>query len=310
MIDLYARMLTTKLGSAKNARKVAEQMVDQVKSEAEAEGTLHRGYAVETILNRANSDPALRAWLEARRADGVTDDDVRWWYSLHELERRMMILEESTSRAAIFLGKQREGSTPEQAAAEVRRSLPMYGDPTDTEHTTGEDRPLPDELRRRVNLWLQKVSGDPEAFRRRLASATSYNALIRAELLGSRSSIPATAGEAERPPVPSIADVGAVIEWFLTYDSKLDDVRAHFPGAIGALKAEIATDVRAVTDAAQLQARLDELSATHGALLERIASGYAAGSASPDDYYAEATCAAKLRILGYFFLRRYGIQPK
>jgi hypothetical protein len=183
LIDLYGQMLTMKFGSSAEARKAAEEWVDQAKAQAEAEGTVDLANAAESYLAKAQTDPAMRAKLEAKRADGVTDADIRWWWNLHDLERRMMALDDDNSKVAFIIHKTREqGLTVEQAAAELRRSMPIYGDPADTRRTTGDDRPLPYELKDRVNRWLQTKMPDPDRFRRQLAQATTYNALVRAEL--------------------------------------------------------------------------------------------------------------------------------
>ena len=46
----------------------------------------------------------------------------------------------------------RNGEDKNEAAAHVRKIHPMYGDPDDTRHTAGDDRPLPYELKDRVNI--------------------------------------------------------------------------------------------------------------------------------------------------------------
>ncbi len=97
-----------------------------------------------------------------------------------------MLLDDDHSRMAFVVTKMQEGMTDEQAVAELRRGMPIYGDPTDTRHTNGDDRPLPHELKDRVNCWLQTKMSDPERFRQQLAQATSYNALVRAELRAER----------------------------------------------------------------------------------------------------------------------------
>jgi hypothetical protein len=187
LIDLYSQMLTVRFGSPTEGRKAAEEWVDQAKAQAEAEGTAGLTNAAESYLAKAQTDPAMRAILEAKRADGVTEADIRWWWNLHDLERRMMGLDDDNSKLAFILQKTQEQGLPvQQAATELRRFMPIYGDPTDTRHTTGDDRPLPHELKDRVNRWLQTKMPDPDGFRRQLARTTTYNAFVRAELRAGR----------------------------------------------------------------------------------------------------------------------------
>ena len=60
----------------------------------------------------------------------------------------------------------------------------MYGDPDNTGVVSGDDRPLPDELRGRVDMWrleiIEKEGG--EGLKRRVDKYSTFNALIRAEL--------------------------------------------------------------------------------------------------------------------------------
>jgi hypothetical protein len=80
----------------------------------------------ESYLAAARTEPAIRAKLEAKRADGVTDQDIRWWWNLHDLERRMMLLDDDNSRLAFILDKtEHQGLTAEQAVAELRRFMPI-----------------------------------------------------------------------------------------------------------------------------------------------------------------------------------------
>jgi len=174
LIEVYGQMLAAKFGSDREGRSVAEEWLDQAREHAEAAGTLDLSDFADTYLANAATDPSARAKLEAKRADGVTDDDIRWWWNLHDLERRMMALDDDNSRLAFVMEKtEQQGLTVEQAVGELRRFMPIYGDPTDTRHTTGDDRPLPPELKNRVNCWMQTQMADPEGFRRQLEQATS-----------------------------------------------------------------------------------------------------------------------------------------
>lgn len=71
----------------------------------------------------------------------------------------------------------------EEAAVKVRKSYPMYGDPEDTSNTSGEDRPLPYELKNRVNNYIEKKAlSDPEGMKTQLEQSSSFNALARDEI--------------------------------------------------------------------------------------------------------------------------------
>jgi len=57
---------------------------------------------------------------------------------------------------------------------------PMYGDPSDTRHTCGDDRPLPHELRSRVDRYHEKWGA--AIIEKRSSGYTTYNAFVRAEI--------------------------------------------------------------------------------------------------------------------------------
>ena len=52
--------------------------------------------------------------LAKKRAEGVRDEDIRWWWSMHDLERRMMIKVDDISRLALYIKlRETEGLTEE-----------------------------------------------------------------------------------------------------------------------------------------------------------------------------------------------------
>jgi len=118
--------------------------------------------------------------VSAARNDGATGEDIREWWNLHDLQRRMVLWSEQVFRYAVFTGMLDEGLSADEAMQQVRRGFPMYGDPTDTTHTQGDDRPLRHELRGRVDRYREKWGA--AVIEERLAGYSSYNAFVRAEL--------------------------------------------------------------------------------------------------------------------------------
>lgn len=62
----------------------------------------------------------------------------------------------------------------------------MFGNPDDTTLTSGDDRPLPYELKDRVNTWMHKEMASPDEFRRRVEESSTFNALVRSEIRAGR----------------------------------------------------------------------------------------------------------------------------
>jgi len=65
----------------------------------------------------------------------------------------------------------------------MRKRYPLFGDPDDTSQSTGEDRPLPYELKNRINIFVQKrLQKDPETFKNEIEGSSTFNALVREEV--------------------------------------------------------------------------------------------------------------------------------
>lgn len=102
---------------------------------------------------------------------------------MHDIERCVMVEIDNLHKMAMYTHSLENGMNFEEAAAKVRKHHPMYGDTEDTSNTSGEDRPLPYELKDRVNVYIEKkASNDPEGLKRQIDQSSSFNALVRDEI--------------------------------------------------------------------------------------------------------------------------------
>ena len=121
--------------------------------------------------------------VQRKRTEGVRATDFRWWWGMHDLERRMIVKVEELSRVALFMGFERQGFNESDAAAWLRKATVTYGDPDDTTHTSGEDAPLPWELWKRATDWCRsRQKQSPIWFARDMEASTTLNAIIRREI--------------------------------------------------------------------------------------------------------------------------------
>ena len=129
----------------------------------------------------AKGDPSARARLSAATApavaDGATAEDLEEYRTLPNFILRSVEKSENTMRLATFAAATDEGLNPDEAAARVRKIFPMYGKPTDESVTTGDDRPLPPELRGRIDRWRKKHAA--AQLLQRSAALNTFNAFIR-----------------------------------------------------------------------------------------------------------------------------------
>jgi hypothetical protein len=140
------------------------------------------------LLERERTDLKLKSQLQKKRLEGVTDNDILWYWNRNDSERRA---EENMDRAVMYARFKQyvedEYRTPEEAAVRIRKYFPYYGDSDDTRVTAGEDRPLPVELMKRVDDWFGKErTENPADFKKRLEQSSSFNALIRVEIRAGR----------------------------------------------------------------------------------------------------------------------------
>jgi hypothetical protein len=183
--EQYVPIFQVAMGmSSTEAKNTFRDMLKQAKEDSQNEGTsnLPQNFG-DHLLERESTTEKTKSILDRKRAEGVRDKDIRWWWNMHDIERRMMLKIDDLHRLALFMKLREEGLDEEQAAERVGKSFPIFGDPDDTTHTIGEDRPLPYELKDRINIYIEKRSRvDPEQFKKEIDASSSVNSLIRKEL--------------------------------------------------------------------------------------------------------------------------------
>lgn len=192
LLDQYSQMMSMMGMSSVEAKKMAGDMLDQAIEESKKEGTYYLPQNLgDMIFGDAGSDnptikkiaESIRQKLPKKKAEGVKDEDVRWWWNLNDIERRIMLKQDDVAQLSLFIkGVQEDGLSDKNSMDVVRKFHPIYGDPDDTTHTKGDDRPLPYELKNRINIYVEKHgAGNPE-LKKKIDASTTFNALIRKEI--------------------------------------------------------------------------------------------------------------------------------
>ena len=188
--DQYIPFFQITMGiSTSQAKSTFLDMLKKAKEEAITEGTINLPQNFGNILiEKESTDEEIKSMLLKRREEGVRDDDIRWWWNKHDIERRLILNVATMVKLAIYLklidenGLSRDEARDE-AMKGVRKRFPMFGDSDDITHATGEDRPLPIELEDRVNSYVEKrAQSDPEKFNKEIEESSTVNALIRKEI--------------------------------------------------------------------------------------------------------------------------------
>jgi hypothetical protein len=112
---------------------------------------------------------------------GANEDDIRQWWNLHDLERRMILWEDKINRFTAFsILKDSNDLSYEEAISQIRKTYALYGNPTDESNMQGIDRPLPNELHNTINQMIKGF--DVQNVQEKLKNFSSMNAFLRSEL--------------------------------------------------------------------------------------------------------------------------------
>ena len=114
-----------------------------------------------------------------------------------------------------------------------------------------------------------------------------------------------------KPNIPPIDNEEAVIKWFLKYDDKIKNDFFTDPTIFEKAKNEILDNLREHSDASSLQSFIKKISDAYTEkILPSIATKHENNEEIPFQFMVmEMLFSAKMRILGYFLLKKYGIQP-
>jgi hypothetical protein len=164
------------------AQEIFKTLAEEQKEAARREGTdrLPESFG-EILLEREKTDAEVRDAFSPKRAEGVTNEDIAFWWNMHDLERRMICKVDEMNRILLFEKLVHgDGVTEPEAARMVAKRFPIYGDPDHLVLETDDDRPLPFELKWRVNRYItERTEADSDGFREEVEAATSLNAILR-----------------------------------------------------------------------------------------------------------------------------------
>ncbi len=165
-----------------DAEKMTKDFLDKAIEDSKKAGRYNLKNVGDTLLEEEKSSGRVNQNFENKRKEGVRDEDIRWWFNLNDIERMMMLKVDELHRLALFIKEKEEGRTDEEIDAVVRKYHPIYGDLNDETHGKGDDRPLPLELKNRINIFIEKQGINNPDFKKQIDSSSTFNALIRKEI--------------------------------------------------------------------------------------------------------------------------------
>jgi hypothetical protein len=167
------------------AKKFIKTLIQQAVKESKAEKTFNfPPDCGERMLKAEATDKEIAAKLGKLRKEGVSDDDIRNWWGLNDVERRLLLKLDETNRTGLFLKLTTiDKMSATEANKLVQKYHPIYGDPDDTSQFKGDDRPLPPELRETITRYIEIETSKPlEEQKEKMEKFSSLNARIRHEL--------------------------------------------------------------------------------------------------------------------------------
>jgi hypothetical protein len=190
MLEQCTNIVATWAPSVGEARRMVKETLDTVIKESKRKGVydlpLNMG---EIILGHASANTEMaqrvaevqKSLLPAKRVEGVTDADIRSWWNMYDVERRMAVQMDENDRMGTYLTLVRQAVADDGSAfVKLWQIYPRFGNPDDTSQAKGDDRPLPLELKTRINRYVEhRVATDLANWQVEMTSATSLNALVR-----------------------------------------------------------------------------------------------------------------------------------
>ena len=164
-----------------DATALVRTMLSRVKTDLRASANQPSTLSGEEILANEKTSARLRDELAERRSDGVTDQDILWWHNMSLLEKGMILQDDLYNYLLFHHRKVDEGFSEDESEGLLPKHFVIYRD--ESNRLQGDDRPLPIELKDRINRYLiSQGHSDAVGLRQRVEQASSMNAFIRQEM--------------------------------------------------------------------------------------------------------------------------------
>jgi len=136
------------------------------------------------ILREELTNEKIKIGLDKKRAEGVTDEDIKWWWNSTDLERSMALAVDEIVKMATVEGLIKEkGFSEDEAWEKIPKYCPIFCDPYDSSSSDNRYDPLPFELKNRVNVYIEKrIKVNYEQFKKEMEDSPNFNSLIRKEI--------------------------------------------------------------------------------------------------------------------------------
>ncbi len=169
--------------SPQAASQIFNNLFEEALEEIRKDGTIFRANYGDMLLKlEARGDQEAHKFLMFRREVGVCDDDIRRWWNIDEIARRLIVKISDLEIAKEFKKEIVEGKSEADAMDEVSKVYPLFLAPEDQQCPPSSlGAFLPPELRFKVEDYLERRKKDVD-FDSDIEKYPSMNALIRDEI--------------------------------------------------------------------------------------------------------------------------------
>lgn len=181
-VPMFQKTMKMSLSQAQN---IFSDMLNQAKKRSKESDTVNlpNNYG-DIILEEELTNKKIKLSLDRKRAEGVTDEDIKWWWNIPDLTRSMMLEMDARTKIATLYGLMEKGGfSEEEAWKKIPKYCPVFGDPHDSGDSDNRYDPLPFELKNKVNSYIEKrAKTNPEQFRKEMENSPNFNFLVRKEI--------------------------------------------------------------------------------------------------------------------------------
>jgi len=182
---LYVPMFQEKMKiSLSQAQNIFNEMLNRVKKDSGGTDTVNlpNNYG-DILLNEESTNKKIKFGLDQKRIEGVTNEDIKWWWNTPDLSRRMALAMDAANKYAMHELMKKNGLSDDDAWEKIPKYCPIFGDPYDSSNSDNKHDPLPFELMNRINIYVEKrIKINPEQFKEEIENSPNFNSLIREEI--------------------------------------------------------------------------------------------------------------------------------
>lgn len=181
-VPMFQKTMNISLSQAQNMFSDMLNRAKEISKEGDTTN-LPTNYG-DIILKEELTNKKIKLGLNRKRAEGVTNEDIKRWWNSCDIERSMAFAMDEITKIATVDGLiEKNGLSREEAWKRIPKYCPIFGDPYDSSDTDNRYNPLPLELKNRVNVYIEKrVKVDYEQFKKEIEESPSFNSLIRNEI--------------------------------------------------------------------------------------------------------------------------------